>query len=133
LAINLQKESSTVHFGVSVRDESTFMKAAPKDSDIFYFTSRNPITEREEMRHVAIAKFVSFDAFLLFRKLNICDRESSAAGKRYNRLTFELIRRWLDEKSSQKHTVMDEVQAYCNGTLRTYFGQVAICCVEYSM
>lgn len=98
-------ESSTVHFGVSVRDESTFMRAAPKDSDVFYFTSRNPMTEREEMRHVAIAK------------------EGSPAGKRYNRLTFELIRRWLDEKSSQKHTVMDEVQAYCNGTLKTYFGQ----------
>ena len=51
-------------------------------------------------------------------------REGSPAGKRYNRLTFELIRRWLDEKSSQKHQVMDEVQAYCNGTLKTYFGQV---------
>eukprot|EP01102_Stenamoeba_stenopodia_P021363 TRINITY_DN858_c0_g1_i1.p1 TRINITY_DN858_c0_g1~~TRINITY_DN858_c0_g1_i1.p1 ORF type:complete len:581 (-),score=139.62 TRINITY_DN858_c0_g1_i1:112-1854(-) len=98
-------ESSTVHFGVSVRDEGSFMKAAPKDSDIFYFTSRNPMNDREEMRHVAIAK------------------ENSPAGKRYNRLTFELIRRWLDEKSSQKHKLMDEVQSYCNGTMKTYFGQ----------
>jgi HSP20 family molecular chaperone IbpA len=56
------------------------------------------------MRHVAIAK------------------ENSPAGRRYNRLTFELIRRWLDEKTSQRHKVMEEIEAFSNSTLKTYFG-----------
>lgn len=86
------------------------------------------MNDREEMRHVAIAKYDIVVLCDLFSVDNVSlhlsfFRENSPAGKRYNRLTFELIRRWLDEKSSQKHKLMDEVQSYCNGTLKTYFGQ----------